>query len=231
MQKTKHAQSLEVKTGATLQKIEEAAESVAEAIANSITHGFGLLLSITALVILTTIAYIHNDPLKIFSSIVYGSSLVAMYGASTLYHSMPLPKIKYYLRILDHSAIYLLIAGTYTPFALITLHGTLGWTLFAVIWGLALFGIIFKLLFTHRFALLSTVIYLVMGWLVIFVIKPIWYALPTTGLVLLIAGGLAYTGGIVFYAWEKPFSHTIWHVFVLAASACHFFAILFYVII
>lgn len=227
----KSTSSLEKKAEAALHQIEATAESVAEAVANAITHGFGLMLSISALVILLVCSALHNNVLKIVSSAFYGSSLIAMYGASTLYHSVPIPKIKYYLRILDHSAIYLLIAGTYTPFTLVTLHGAWGWTLFSIVWSLALFGILFKLRFTHRFELVSTIIYLVMGWLAVVAAKPVWHALPAPALTLIALGGLAYTGGVAFYLWERPFSHTIWHIFVLAASACHFFAILFYVIL
>lgn len=207
-------------------------ETVAEAIANVVTHGFGALLGIAALIILVVFAAIQDNALKIVSSAIYGSSLVAMFATSTLYHSFRYSRFRRALRTLDHSAIYFLIAGTYTPLTLITLNGTWGWTLFSIVWGLAIFGISFKLMFVHRFEILSTIIYLVMGWLCIVAIKPIWNALPAGALTWLVLGGLAYTGGVAFYVWERlRFSHTIWHVFVLIGSLCHFFAILFYVIL
>ena len=205
-------------------------ESFGEAIANSVTHGFGALLSVSALVILIIYSSIDNNTLKIVSSIIYGSSLVAMYSASTLYHSLRSLRLKHYLRILDHSTIYLLIAGSYTPFLLITLHGPWGWSLFGVVWSIAIAGIVFKLFFVHRFELLSTFLYLAMGWLVVIAAKPLWEALPGTALIWLALGGLSYTGGVVFYVWKRPFSHTIWHLFVLAGSAFHFVGVFYYVI-
>jgi hemolysin III len=178
------------------------------------------------------VSSVHDDLLKIISSIFYGSSLVIMYASSTLYHSFSYPKLKRYFRILDHTSIYLLIAGTYTPFTLVTLDGAWGWTLFGIIWGLAIFGITFKLIFKHRFEIMSLIIYLIMGWICLIAVKPLWEALPLGGLTWMLLGGLAYTGGITFYVWEKlPFSHTIWHLFVLMGSTCHFIAVLFYVIL
>jgi hemolysin III len=209
-------------------------ETLAEAVANSVTHGLGFFLSISAFITLIIYAMPSDNTLKMASSIIYGGALVAMYGSSTLYHSLPhsYSALKRFFRILDHSAIYLLIAGTYTPFALVTIHGNWGWILFGIQWGLALFGIAFKLVYGHRYELLSTVIYLFMGWIGMVAIMPIWHALAAPGLWWLLAGGLIYMVGVGFYLWERlPFSHTIWHVFVLAASACHFIAILFYVIL
>lgn len=210
----------------------ERIETLGEAIANSITHGVGLLLSIVALGFLILFSAMEHDSLKIISSIIYGSSLVITYLSSTLYHSVPQTrKVKRFFRIMDHSAIFLLIAGTYTPFALISLNGLLGWTLFSVVWGLALFGIIFKLIFKHKYEPVSLSLYLIMGWLVVVAIKPIAHALVLPALILMVAGGLAYTFGVIFYAWKRPFNHTIWHVFVLIGSTCHYFAILLYVIV
>jgi len=148
-----------------------------------------------------------------------------------LYHSFQKPKIKNVLKIIDHSCIYLLIAGTYTPFLVVTLRGVLGWTMFAVIWLLAITGVVFKIFFVHRFKIISTIAYLLMGWLVVFAIKPLIDAMPAGGLAWLFAGGLAYSLGVIFYVWKTlPYNHAIWHMFVLAGSACHFFAVLFYVL-
>lgn len=208
-------------------------ETLAEAVSNAATHGMGFLLSVCAFIALIAYAMPYHNTFKMVSSIMYGGSLIAMYGSSTIYHSMPHSRstLKRFFRILDHSAIYLLIAGTYTPFALVSINGTWGWILFGIQWGFALFGITFKLIFGHRYGLLSTIIYLFMGWIGLVAIVPIWHALPAPALWWLLAGGLIYTGGVAFYLWERlPFSHTIWHMFVLAASACHFVAILFYVI-
>ena len=158
-------------------------------------------------------------------------TLILLYSASTLYHSVQKPQIKSICKVLDHSCIYLLIAGTYTPFLLVTLRGVLGWTMFGVIWFLAVSGVVLKIFFVHRFKIISTIAYVLMGWIIIFAIKPLIDSLPTGGIVWLIAGGLAYTLGVVFYAWKKlPFNHAIWHLFVLAGSICHFFAVIFYVL-
>lgn len=213
-----------------INKIEVELESFGEAVANGITHGLGLILSIIGLVVLVGAAAAQDDITKIVSSILYGVSLIAMYSSSTLYHSFQYPKLRYYLRILDHTSIYLLIAGTYTPFTLVSLRGVWGWSLFAAVWGLAFIGITFKLIFEHRYHVVSVVIYLVMGWMGVVAIKPVMEVLPPTALLWLLAGGIAYTGGIVFYIWKKPYSHTIWHLFVLAGSLCHYIAVLLYVI-
>ena len=149
-----------------------------------------------------------------------------LYGASTLYHALPAPRWKRCLRVFDHAAIFLLIAGTYTPFMLVSLRGPWGWSLFGVVWALAVAGIVLKVFFTGRFRLLSTLIYLFMGWLVLIAIKPLVEALPHGSLVLLFAGGAAYSAGTVFYVWKRlPYHHAVWHLFVLAGSICHFFAV------
>lgn len=202
-----------------------------EELLNSITHGTGVLLSIAALALLIVFSSIYGDRGHVVSCTIFGITLILLYTASTLYHSFRKPKIKNVLKIIDHSCIYLLIAGTYTPFLLVSLRGILGWTMFAVIWFLAIIGVVFKIYFVHRFKIISTIAYLLMGWLVVFAIKPLFGSMPTGGIVFLFAGGLAYSLGVIFYVWKTlPFNHAIWHMFVLAGSACHFFAVLFYVL-
>ena len=205
--------------------------SLGEEIAHAITHGLGAVLSIVGLCVLVARAAMYGDVWHVVSCSVFGATLVMMYTASTLYHSIPLPRAKRVLRIIDHSTIYLLIAGTYTPFTLVTLHGVWGWSLFAFTWGLALAGVLFKLVATGRYEKVSLLVYLLMGWCVLAAIKPLYQALPGGGLVLLAAGGLCYSGGVAFYTWESlRYHHAIWHVFVLAGSILQFFAILLYVV-
>ncbi len=205
--------------------------SVGEEIANSITHGIGALLSIGGLAVLVGFASLRGDAWHIASCSIFGSTLILLYVASTLYHSIPLPNIKEILRMIDHSAIYLLIAGTYTPFMLVNLRGPWGWSLFGIIWGIAIAGILLKTTSVGRLPGISLGFYLAMSWIVIIAIKPMLAVLDKGGLELLLLGGLTYTAGIVFYSWKKlPYSHAIWHLFVLAGSCFHFFAILFYVI-
>ena len=161
---------------------------------------------------------------------IFGSSAILLYLASTLYHAIPQPRIKDILRLLDHAAIFLLIAGTYTPITLGVLHGGWGWTLFGLIWGLALAGLIFKALVGVRFPRLSTLLYVAMGWVVVIAIRPLWLHMAAGGLIWLAAGGLAYSLGVVFFVLDEKvrYGHFIWHLFVLAGTACHFFAVLFY---
>ena len=202
-----------------------------EEIMNSITSGAGLLVSIAGLILLIVTSSVSGQASHVVSSIVFGMSLILLYTASTLYHSFQRPKIKKIFKILDHSCIYVLIAGTYTPFMIIVVRGVLGWTLFAVVWSLTVLGIIFKAFFVNRFKIVSTVAYILMGWLIIFAIKPLFQALPEAGIAWLVAGGLAYTLGTIFYIWKGlPFNHAVWHLFVLAGSTCHFIAVLFYVL-
>ena len=202
-----------------------------EEIANSITHGIGLVLSLAGLVVLIILALLHGNTWHIVSCSVYGGTLVILYLASTLYHSIQSPQVKHLFRVIDHIAIYLLIAGTYTPFTLVNLRGSWGWTLFGLVWGLALFGILFKLLFANRHRTSPVVVYLLMGWLAVIAIKPILVLIPIGGLLWILAGGVAYTIGVLFFAWDRlPFNHTIWHLFVLAGSICHYFAVMFYVL-
>ena len=205
--------------------------TIGEEIANSITHGIGAALSIAGLVILVVMAALHGDAWHIVSCSIYGASMIMLYTASTLYHAFQSPKVKHAMRILDHSSIYLLIAGTYTPFTLISLRGPWGWSLFGVVWGLALTGIIFKLYFTGRFNKISTIIYVLMGWIAVIAIKPMIDIIPFGGLALLFGGGLSYTLGVIFYVWKKlPYHHAVWHLFVLGGTVLHFFAILFFVL-
>jgi len=196
---------------------------------NGVTHGVGFLLSIAGLVVLVVLAASRGGARHVVACSVYGSTLILLYLASTLYHSVTAPRAKLVLRLIDHIAIYLLIAGTYTPFTLLTLRGGWGWSLFGVIWGLAIAGSVFKILFIGRFRKTSVVIYLLMGWLVVVGLKPLLATLPLGGFVWLMAGGAAYTLGVVFYAWKSlPHHHAIWHVFVMLGSTCHFFAVMLY---
>ena len=200
-------------------------------IANSVTHGLGVALSVAGLVVLVVLASLHATVWHVVSFSVYGASLVLLYTSSTLYHSFRSPRLKQVFHILDHSSIYLLIAGSYTPFVLVNLRGSWGWSLFGVIWGLSLAGILVKAFFTGRFKILSTSIYLLMGWLIVIAIKPLMHALPAGGIAWLAAGGLTYTAGAVIYMWKAiPYHHAIWHLFVLAGSICQYFAVLFYVL-
>lgn len=205
--------------------------SLGEEIAHSVTHGFGVLMSIVGLCVLVAFAALHGDAVHIVASAIFGGTLILLYTASTLYHSIPLPRTKSVLRIIDHVSIYLLIAGTYTPFTLVTLAGPWGWSLFATVWGLAAVGVGFKLFTTGRFERLSVAVYVAMGWCGMVAIGPLIEAMRPGGLWLLVAGGLAYTGGVVFYVMTRvPYHHAIWHLFVLAGSVLHYFAVLFYVI-
>jgi hemolysin III len=202
--------------------------SRSEEIANSVTHGVGWLLSVIGLAILVTAAAITGGATRVASCAVFGSTLFLLYGASTLYHALPSERAKRIFRILDHSAIFLLIAGTYTPLSLVALGGGWGWTLFGCVWFLAAVGVILNTVAHGRWRWLSMTLYLGMGWLVVVAIKPLVAALDIRELVLVAAGGLLYTAGLVFYAWKKlPYAHAVWHVFVLAASVLHYLAVLF----
>lgn len=201
-----------------------------EELMNIVTHGLGFVLSVAGLITLVVVALSGGDLWQITSLSIYGASLTILYGASTLYHAVKSGKAKYYMRIFDHASIYILIAGSYTPFALLTLRDHGGMTLFFVMWGITVVGVIFKVFFVGRFNVLSTILYIVMGWMALFVLGPLMENLPYNGMVLLVAGGLAYTFGTIFFLWDKlPFNHAIWHVFVLAGSICHFFAVYYFV--
>ena len=202
-----------------------------EEIANAVTHGIGTALSIAGLTLLITLAALEHDPLRIASFAVYGMSLVLLHLASTLYHALRSPKAKRVFRIIDHCSIYILIAGTYTPFLLLSLHDSQGFMLLGVVWGIAFLGIIFQIAFSGWFGKLSVLTYVGMGWLVVIVFRKLMVSIPLGGFILLIAGGLAYMVGIIFYGWKRlPYHHAIWHLFVLGGSACHFFAILLYLL-
>jgi hemolysin III len=211
---------------------EKRPESVAEHIANAVTHGVGFGLSVACLVLLVVFASLHHGAWEIVSCSVYGSTLVILYLTSTLYHSIHKPEVRHVLHIIDRAAIYLLIAGTYTPYLLVPLRGALGWSLFGVIWGLAVLGIIFQAVFLNRFKIFSVLTYLAMGWMVVATIVPLLRVLPVMAIVWMAIGGLCYTLGVVFYVWKQlKFAHALWHLFVLAGSLCHFFGILFFVAI
>ena len=205
--------------------------SIGEEIANSITHGVGLVASIVALPFLLIRANASSDPSAIHGAAIFGATVILLYATSTIYHALPLSKGKVFFRVLDHSAIFLLIAGTYTPFALGPLRGPWGWTLLAIIWTLALFGIISKFAMGFGVPHLSTGLYLGMGWLIVVAIKPLIDNVPRAGVFWLAAGGLAYTGGVAFYTTKRMrYNHMVWHLFVAAGSACHYVAVLGYAI-
>lgn len=205
--------------------------SVGEEWANSLSHGVGVVLGIAGLSVLVSMAALQGDAWKVVSAAVYGTTLIAMYLASTLYHSLPAPRLKRRFRILDHATIYLLIAGTYTPLTLISLRGPWGWSLFGAIWGMAMVGIMLKIFLTGRFKRLSSLVYIGMGWLILIAIKPSLAVIPPGGMGWLLVGGLCYTGGVAFYLWQSlPYHHAVWHLFVLAGSVCHFLAVLFYIL-
>ncbi len=204
---------------------------IAEETANSISHGIGLALSLIGLPTLIVFACLRGTASHIVSCSIYGSTLVLMYAASTLYHGFQTPRLKRIFRIFDHISIYLLIAGTYTPFTLVTLWPSYGRALFGLVWGMALAGIVLTVFFVGRFQVISTVAYLVMGWVAVVAVKPVLATIPPNGILWIVAGGLAYTLGVVFFVWQRlPYSHTIWHVFVLVGSICHYFAVMFYVV-
>lgn len=209
----------------------EAVYTLSEEIANGITHGIGAMLSVAGLTVLVVLAAIYGDAWRIVSFSIYGTSLVLLYTASTLYHAIQHPDAKRIFRIMDHAAIYLLIAGTYTPITLVNMRGPWGWSIFGFVWAVAIIGIIFKTMYTGRYDKISTAAYVLMGWICLIGLKEMLVAIPPGGLVWLVAGGVCYTVGVIFYAWQKlPFNHAIWHLFVLGGSMCHFFAILFHVL-
>ncbi len=198
-----------------------------EELANTITHGTGLLLSIAGLAVVVTFAALRGTVWNIVACAIYGSTLVCLYTASTLYHATVSPRMKRALEVFDHCAIYMLIAGTYTPFLLVNLRGTWGWSLLGIVWGIAMAGIIFKLRYTGKYEFLSVAGYILMGWLALIAAKPMVSHISPTALSLLVAGGILYSVGVVFYAWRRfPHHHAIWHSFVVAGSVCHYFAIL-----
>lgn len=203
--------------------------SFREEIFNSVTHGIGALLSIAALVIIVAFASIKGDVWQIVSFSIYGFTLFFLYTSSTLYHSILFEKAKKVFRVFDHVSIYLLIAGSYTPITLVAMRGTWGWTIFAVIWSLALIGIILNIISVEKTKIFSTVLYVLMGWLIVFAAKPMLQMIPSGFFVWLLTGGIIYTLGVIFYICKKiPFNHGIWHLFVLGGSVVHYLGFLFY---
>lgn len=200
--------------------------TLGEEIANGITHGLGAALSIAGLAVLVALAAVYGTVWHIVSFSIFGASLIILYTASTLYHSIQIPQARPVLRIIDHASIFLLIAGTYTPFLLTALRGPLGWWLLGIVWGIALLGIVFKVFFIGRWEVISTLAYVGMGWLCMVAFKQMLAVVPPAGVAWLVAGGIVYTVGVIFYALQRvPYSHTIWHLFVLGGSVCHFFAV------
>lgn len=206
-------------------------QSYAEEMANAMTHGVGLVLSIIGWIALLVWAWWGGDGWDLAASTVFGGTLVILYGASTLYHSARSTRLKRAMRVVDHIAIFLLIAGTYTPFAGLLMRDGWGWTLLALVWSLALVGLLFKLFSKHRYHPYAVALYLLMGWLGILFVDPVSAALPIGGLLLTAAGGLAYTVGVIFFGWHSlRYGHAIWHVFVLVGSLCHYIAVALYVL-
>jgi len=212
---------------ATLNTSRERTQSPGEEIANSVSHGVGLLAAAAAAPVLVLSAVRHGGVARIAGASVFAATMVLLYLASTLYHALPGNRAKRVFQVLDHAAIFLLIAGTYTPFTLGVLRGTWGWTLFGIVWSLALAGVALTAAGGVRYPKLTTGLYLAMGWLILIAAKPLWLRMPSEGLLWLLAGGIAYSAGVVFYAAKRiRYSHFIWHLFVIAGTACHFIAVL-----
>jgi hemolysin III len=205
--------------------------SLGEEIANSVSHGVGFLAALVATPFLVLAAARRGGSVAIVGASVFASTMVVLYLASTLYHALPRNKAKRVFRVIDHSAIFLLIAGTYTPFTLGVLRGVWGWALFGIVWALAILGVTLKSIGGIRYPQLSTALYVGMGWLALIAIRPLWIHVPVAGWLWLIAGGVAYTGGIAFYAADRlRYGHFVWHMFVLTGTVCHFFAVLWYAV-
>ena len=206
--------------------------TLGEEIAHAVTHGIGALLAIAGLAVLMVAAATRGEGAwQTVPCAIYGAAMVLMFTTSTLYHSFPWPRVKRVFRVLDHEMIFLMIAGSYTPFVLITLRGALGWTLFGVVWGIAAAGLVFQGFFTGRFKGASTALYVVMGWIIAFALKPLLEQMPPAGIRWLVAGGLCYTLGAVVYLFKRvKYHHALWHLAVLAGGACHYFAILWHVL-
>lgn len=206
--------------------------TLGEELVNAISHGIGVLFAVAALVLTVVYSAIHENVWAVVGSSIYGSSLIILYTMSTIYHSLKPNNAKRVFRILDHDSIFILIAGTYTPYTLVTLNGWIGWTLFGIVWGCAVLGITLKSIDIRKFKKLSTIFYVIMGWVIIIAFKPLYDAMEIGGVYLLIAGGIIYTIGAVFYALgkNKKYMHSIFHIFVLVGSILHFFSIFLYVI-
>jgi hemolysin III len=209
--------------------VEHQIQHLREELANSLTHGFGLLLSIAGLVVLVVFASLEGDAMRILTFSIFGATMVVLYAASTVYHSVRHPSFKQFMRFVDHAAIYLLIAGTYTPFLLLNMRDSVGWAMFAIVWIIAVFGIGMKSFRISDNPWLSSASYIAMGWICVLILKPAMEAIHPSGLWMILAGGIAYTGGVIFYALERlPYNHAIWHGFVMTGTALHFFAVFFY---
>jgi hemolysin III len=207
----------------------ERPQSPGEELANSVSHGVGLVAALIAAPVLIVTAAWRGGTAAVVGASVFTATMVLLYLSSTLYHALPQNKAKRVLRVLDHGAIFLLIAGTYTPFTLGVLRGAWGWTLLGLVWSLAVLGIVLKAVGGIRYPVLSTCLYLGMEWLILIAVRPLWLRVPLPGLLWLVAGGLAYTAGVAFFTAERVrFSHFVWHLFVLAGTTCHFFAVLWY---
>jgi hemolysin III len=205
----------------------ERTQSPREEIANSVSHGVGLLAAVAATPVLLLSAARHGGAARIAGASVFAAAMVLLYLVSALYHALPANRAKHVFQVLDHAAIFLMIAGTYTPFTLGVLRGAWGWTLFGLVWGLALAGLVLTAAGGVRYPKLRTSLYLAMGWLIIIAVKPLWLRMPSEGLFWLVGGGIAYTVGVVFYAARGVrYSHFVWHLFVIAGTACHFIAVL-----
>lgn len=205
--------------------------SKGEEIANAITHGIGVLLSVAALVLLIVYSSLYGNAWHIVSFTIFGTTMLLLYTSSTMVHSLRKGKAKNVFEILDHSSIYFFIAGTYTPFLLVSVQGALGWTLFGIVWGIAIGGTVFKVFFVKKYLFTSTILYVLMGWTITFIWGPLSSTIGSKGMELLLIGGILYTVGAVFYIWRGfKFHHAIWHLFVLAGSILHFFCVLYYVL-
>lgn len=203
--------------------------TLGEEISHSITHGFGSALSIAGLVILVYLAARYGDIYQVVSFSIFGISLVVLYLSSTLYHGFQQPRVKQVFKVFDHSAIFLLIAGTYTPFLLVAIRGTTAWILLSIVWMIALAGVLFKIRFIERFQVVFVIIYILMGWLCLFVFNQLIATIPIGGIIWIAVGGVFYMVGVIFYALQKiPYMHVVWHFFVLGGSISHYFAVLFY---
>jgi hemolysin III len=211
--------------------LNESVYTIGEEIAHAVSHGIGILLSIAGLAVLVAFASLYGNVWHITSSSIYGFTLILLYTASTLYHGIPQPKAKRVLQRIDHAAIFLLIAGTYTPFTLVSLRGGWGWALFGLVWGFAILGIVLELAVRRPAKWLSLSLYMGLGWLVVIAIEPLIKSVATGGLILLLAGGLCYSLGVIFYVWKRLiYHHAVWHLFVMAGSLLHFFSIFYYVL-
>lgn len=205
--------------------------SEGEELAHRITHGFGAALSLVGLFVLVGTTATRGEFWRLVSCTLYGTTLVIFYAVSTIYHTVRTPWLKYLFRILDHCSIFLVIAGTYTPFTLVSLPAPWGWTIFSLVWGLALAGTLLKIVMTGRLRIVGPLLYLAMGWLIVLAYRPLTAAVSPAGVHWLLAGGVAYSAGLIFYAWTKlPYNHAVWHVCVLVGSTCHYFAVLLYVV-